>query len=236
MMNKSFRKAISLSFSKYLKTNSRSNQKLVILHGKIANDLQVLLGNLYKVKSLGINDNKETKIIGKYIDKKVDITIVNSNEKPIAGIAVKFVMSNFFQNANNYFENMLGETANIRSNKVPYFQILILPSKIPYFNNKGDITKWEELSENILKKYFILSNDNTDIFMHIPNKTLIYIIDTDWIPNNITNKDNYKEICKSLINEIKCKNIEMSYQFGDNIIYNDYESFIKKIFHYIKSI
>ena len=63
-------------------------------------------------------------------DKKVDITITKQN-KPIAGFAIKFVMQNYSQNSNNYFENMLGETANIRSNRIPYFQIFIILDNLP---------------------------------------------------------------------------------------------------------
>lgn len=65
-------------------------------------------------------NGKEMKLDGRYIDKVVDITILK-NSKPIAGIGVKFVMQNYSQNSNNYFENMLGETANIRCANIPYF-------------------------------------------------------------------------------------------------------------------
>ena len=63
--------------------------------------------------------------IGRYINKNVDIVIYKRTV--IAGIGVKFVMQNYSQNSNNYFENMLGETANIRSKNIPYFQIFVIP-------------------------------------------------------------------------------------------------------------
>src|SRR5690554_590456 len=110
----SFLEATKKSFITSLETGPRSNEKLKVLHGFIAEDLQNRLGKEYIVKSLGFKDGKEEKITGRYMDKNVDITVIK-NKKKIAGVAVKFVMSNYSQNSNNYFENMLGETANIRS-------------------------------------------------------------------------------------------------------------------------
>ena len=87
--------------------------------------------------------------MGRYVDKKVDITISKKDatmhkDIPVAGIAVKFVMQNYSQNSNNYFENMLGETANIRANKCPYFQIFIILDRLPYYKKETKrITKWE---------------------------------------------------------------------------------------------
>ena len=125
MNNSQFLAILKKSFITYLQTGARSNKKLGILHGAISEDLQKRLNNrAYSVHSLGYGIGKEHKINGRYLDKTVDIT-VTENGKPIAGIAVKYVMSNYSQNSNNYFENMLGETANIRCTKIPYFQILI---------------------------------------------------------------------------------------------------------------
>lgn len=90
--------------------------------------------------SLGYGAGQEHKISGRYVDKAVDITIAENNI-PVCGIAVKYIMSNYSQNSNNYFENMLGETANIRSAKIPHFQIFATPDKIPYFDKDGNIKK-----------------------------------------------------------------------------------------------
>jgi hypothetical protein len=125
MSNSDFLGCILQSFKKFLETHSNSDEKLKILHGGIANDLATRLGKDYQIKSLGYGNGKESKIEGRYLYKNVDITILK-DDTPIAGVAVKFVMQNYSQNSVNYFENMLGETANIRSNGIPYFQILFL--------------------------------------------------------------------------------------------------------------
>lgn len=130
MTNQEFLEVIKESFNKYLETHSRSNEKLKILHGKIAKDLQKRLGQSYIIHSLGLRDGKEINMPGKYMPKKVDIAI-EKNKEIVGAIALKFIMSNYSQNSNNYFENMLGETSNIRANGKPYFQILILPTVVP---------------------------------------------------------------------------------------------------------
>lgn len=190
MNNQQFLDVLKHTYIAFLNTNSRSNAKLKILHGAIADDLSQRLNNTYQIKSLGYGSCAEHKIQGRYINKTVDITILKDN-KPIAGIGVKFVMQNYAQNANNYFENMLGETANIRSNQIPYFQIFIIPNQLPYYKNNGDFSKWEKFNNAHFNKYALLSFDNTEHWAHTPNKTLLYTIDLPpmTLPSNKTKHD-----------------------------------------------
>jgi hypothetical protein len=53
----------------------------------------------------------------------------------LGSIGVKLINNNFAQNANNYFENMLGETVNLRINNQPYSQLIIVSEFLPYLNN-----------------------------------------------------------------------------------------------------
>ena len=158
-----FLESIEKSLEKYLEkgSTSTSTAKLKPLHGRIAKDIQTLFGKNYTVRSQGFGDDKEESVQGKYYPKKVDITVCENGE-PVAGYAVKFVMSSYSKNSNNYFENMLGETANIRAKGIPYFHIFIL------FD--------EELTEKKLKKYIALSKDNPSDFFHTPDKILIAVI------------------------------------------------------------
>ena len=236
MDNTQFLEILKQSFITYLSTSARSNKKLEILHGAISKDLhERLQDHKYSIYSLGHETGKERKIIGRYIDKAVDITITEDN-KPIAGIAVKYVMSNYSQNSNNYFENMLGETANIRSAKIPYFQIFVIPDKIPYFDKYGAISKWENINEHNLKKYIKMSNDNTNDFLHTPNKTLIFIVHIK--DNNpitaVSCKQEYTEYY--LHNDFAMTVSALNFDFGNTIIYNDYDKFIQKVVYAIKSV
>ena len=233
--NQTFLAVLKNSFKEYLKTNPRSNEKLKILHPFIASDICSRLGSsIYKCFSLGLG--KEESITGRYMGKKVDITIKNG-ETFVAGIAVKFVMSNYSQNTNNYFENMLGETANIRCNGIPYFQIFCIFDVLPYFDINGNIRRWEHVSEQSISKYVKLSQDNSDVYFHTPNKTLMYILhlnpDGETI-GSITTNLKYQQYY--LKNEFSLKPSTMSFNFERSIIYNDYELFADKVMHIIKSI
>ncbi|MDR1697775.1 MAG: hypothetical protein LBR37_02515 [Erysipelotrichaceae bacterium] len=233
MDNKTFLDVLGNSFKMYLASGPRSNEKLKILHGAISVDLQNRIGYEFLICSLGFKQGHEQSVPGRYMDKTLDIT-VSRNERVIAGLAIKFVMSNYSQNSNNYFENMLGETANLRSNNIPYFQIFIIPDKIPYYDSKKNITKWEEISEHNLKKYKKLSNDNVDIFMHTPNKTFVGVIHLPECGLEITNFTQYKAFYYGKKNEIAWSN--RTYDFGSSVIFNDYEQFIEKVAFFIKSI
>lgn len=237
MNNKQFIQIVKQSFLKFLKTHARSNKKLIVLHGAIAKDIEDKLGNKYKIKSLGVGDGKEGKLNGRYMEKKVDI-LISKDGYDLAGIGIKFVMNNYSQNSNNYFENMLGETANIRTNNKDYFQILILPDEMPYYNKKGTITKWEKLTTHNIDKYIALSKDDTGRFFHTPVRTLLLIIKFPSCKHTvITTKTKYKKYYLSQIPDSPIQtSTNINSVFSNTIILNNYEVFIEKITHYIKSI
>lgn len=236
MNNENFLEAIGESFLMFLNTSARSNKKLEILHGAIAQDLFNRLSEEYSVHSLGMGEGKESKMDGRYMQKTVDITILK-NDVDIAGIAVKFVMNNYSQNSNNYFENMLGETANIRANNKKYFQIVILPEKMPYYDKDGHIKKWEKITTNNIDKYVKLSKDNEDLFFHTPVKTLIFVVSMASLDETkIKNKDEYKKYYLKRGNSTMSLSNSVSGLFGERVILNNYTDFIEKVVFSIKSI
>lgn len=161
--------------------------------------------------------------MGHYYEKRVDISIFRG-EVPCAGVAVKFIMSNYGQNANNYFEGMLGETANLRAQGVPYFQIIIIPEQMPYFDRDGNITKIELFSTHNLEKYIALSRERQSL--HTPNKTLLALIK---LPDfsQARNKDNYKMLCES--GAIAYSTQFSAENFGENVILNNYAEFLNQV-------
>lgn len=231
LTNDDFLKVLEDAFSEYINTSARSNKKLYILHGAISKDLASRLGPEYRVASLGVYNDKEETIKGRYMDKKVDITISKMG-KVLGGIAVKYVMSNYGQNSNNYFENMLGETANIRCNKKAYFQIIILHKYMPYFDNNGRITKMEEIKQHHVEKYLKLSEDNPEVMMHTPTKTLFMLVDHE-IHGTFEYKGDYNEFF-SIRENVKIRLSDDPYSFDESVVYNDYESFINKVAHYFE--
>lgn len=221
-----FLETLGASFRAYLQTHARSNEKLKILHAKIAKDLQNKFGKDYEIHALGIN--KEKILQGRYYDKAVDIAIFHQGVA-VGGVAVKFVMSNYAQNANNYFENMLGESANLRCAKLPYFQILILSEAMPYFKNDGQISKIEWLKNHYLDKYLKLSCDDKNLYFHTPNKMLLVVIKLPEIFKNAKNKAEFKRFCESA--KLAFSREFDGLNFSDGVIYNDYEKFLDKVYY-----
>ncbi|MEM3786413.1 MAG: hypothetical protein QXZ59_03435 [Nitrososphaeria archaeon] len=248
MGEEAFLNAIKDAFFAYSNSGPRSNAKLKVLHGFIANDIKLLLENCnpklnFEVISLNSNDDgTEEQVEGRYYPKKIDIVIKINNEI-IAGIGLKFIMSNYYQNANNYFENMLGETANIRSINLKYFQIHIIPYELPYFDNKNKIKRWEKLDCNRLKKYLRLSEDDSEKYFHTPDKTLLYIIEYPEELKEVTSKEEYVKKADQM-NREGIFNIKLLTsldngcleKFGKTVIVNDYEGFIRKLVYSILSV
>ncbi|MBA2123965.1 hypothetical protein B9J78_03390 [bacterium Unc6] len=178
-MKNSFLRAISKTFRAYNTFGARSNKKLIPVHKWFAEVIENKLGKGYSVKSLG--KDGEFKIDGKYYPKTLDISIFK-NQRIITTISFKFVTSNYKQNSNNYFENLLGETANIRRVNVGFAHFLVLRARTPYYDkNKGSLRgkekKIEILNENDLVKYVKLFNDLD--FPHKPEVLGMAIIDFD---------------------------------------------------------
>ena len=175
-----FFKALGESFKAYsCPGGARSNKKIIPLHGFFANELRNKLGRKYSVKSLGINEGKEHKARGKYYDKSLDVAVI-LKEKLIATVSIKFVTSNYKQNSNNYFEGLLGETANLRREGVGFAHFLVLRGITPYYskasgNIKGKEQKKEVLSEKDLQKYVRLFHDID--FPHKPDILGIGLVD-----------------------------------------------------------
>lgn len=235
--DKEFLNTLQDSFKTYLNTHPNSTEKLKILHRKISKDFLEVLGNEYTINSLGLERRfgKEAKVIGKYYDKKVDITISKNNEY-IAGIGVKFVMSNYSQNSNNYFENMMGETVNLRMTQFKYYQIFVIFDRLPYFKDGGIVQKIEQITEHNIGKYIKLGGENVDCYFHVPNKTLLYIIHINPLPNDKMIGNSKKEYKTFYDKPFTVGLSQMTITQSKNIIYNKYEEFVNKCCHEIMSI
>lgn len=235
MNNQEFLNIIGQSFKAFLGSGSRSNAKLKVLHGAIAADLRERLGEGYAVHSLDEKGGKEMTIRGRYIDKHVDITITKDGNVE-AGVGVKFIMQNYSQNSNNYFENMMGETANIRCAEVPYFQIIILPDCLPYYEDGGKIKKWETFTAHNAEKYITLSRDNSLCLLHTPNKTLLYVVHLPETDDSVTCRKEYA-VYYDALPTINVTPSENDYgEFFRSVVYNDYETFINKVAFAIRAL
>ena len=137
---------------------------------------------------------------------------------------------------------MLGETANLRTANIPYFQILIIPEKVPYFDKGGIIKNWEDITVgDKLKKYEILDKDNINLFYHSPLLTLVMLVSLKLkrIPLDKLNFKSKKDLKKKILQEknnfeITISNKVKPERFGRNVILNDYESFLYRVINYLK--
>lgn len=155
--------AISQSFKNYMLYGARSTEKLKPIHQFLGKPLHNIFGEEYQTHYLGEN-SKELTIEGKYYPKDVDITVTH-DKKPIFCLGLKFVTSNYKQNANNYFESMMGETANIQRQNIPYAQVIVLRYETPYYKKVLDKqkdktpSKIEVINQKDLSKYVNLVFD-----------------------------------------------------------------------------
>ncbi|MBO5827084.1 MAG: hypothetical protein J6R59_01200 [Paludibacteraceae bacterium] len=227
MNNDNLLRYVTESFYKFIDVgNSRCTAKLDPLHGGIAKDLSSLIGNNYTVHSKGWGDGKEIKVQGRYYPKNVDVTIKNSEGDVVAGIAVKFVMQTYSKNSINYFENMMGETGNLRKNNIPYFQVFIILDEIPCYKNDGTIKHWEVFSEHNNEKYVALSYDDPETDKDVPNKTLMFIVHVK--TDDVKTRDDYLSYHNFNKSELELTNYTYS-EYGDAVILNDYEKFLNSI-------
>ena len=247
-LKEKFRESLEEGYKKYLFVHPRSSEKIIPMHKCISKIiLQKLGGNRsgYSVKSMGVGDNKEFNFEGKYYSKDIDITILY-REKPISGLGCKFVTSNYKQNSNNYFENMLGETANIRRADFLYGQILIFKHKMPYYSSdKKTFTKIEHINEKNLQKYLKLHNDNVPALYHKPDMIFLGFVETGDEDEFEKIVDSYEsgtiiKINKSEFHKKQIKNVERKFVEPRNLLNSDFSvptlEFLKKISDFDKFI
>ena len=107
--------------------------------------------------------------------KKCDI-VVNKYSTPYIVFPIKFIMGNYNQNKNNYFENLTGELCHLKwATSINICPINIIFNKVPYRNNKKIIKKFEVIKyENTLGVYKELMNNG------LCENVVNYIIQVEW--------------------------------------------------------
>ncbi len=198
---KDFFNAIKESYFKYLLCGDRSEEKLKPLHAWVGNTIKMFIPDLYEVYFL---NGKEVQTEGEYYTKVVDVAIVKKEFKPIKrrigfksvfyipkiemAISIKFITSNFKQNANNYFENLLGECANLRARGIKFGHLVVFRDKIPYFGRNKKIKHWETLEDHDISKYIKLLFQEKEKFFHAPNFICVEVININPIVEEFYNR------------------------------------------------
>jgi len=158
--------AVQEAYRRYISNGARSTSKIKALHGWVISELQQVLGDEYDIRGLSDSGGKEAKIEGKYYTNKVDVSI-SRNDIQQGVVSVKFVMTNYRQNKNNYFEQQLGKTANLRRNDIVFGHIMLLTNPTPYLKKGGEVKKYEYISDKDIQLYESLSSDHGQ--PHVPD-------------------------------------------------------------------
>jgi hypothetical protein len=188
-MNKSddlLLKSVSQAYDAYIEHGPRSTAKLETFHGYFHDQVEARLAVLGLNASTKVRSqrNTEMKVTGALYPKMVDIA-VEKGGKCIGGISLKFVVTNYKQNANNYFEHLMGETANIRTAGIPYASYSVIPIRPKYLakaggNARGSVTRTEQLTRENVLKYINLSRLSDSSFR--PHPLGLCIVDLDSTP------------------------------------------------------
>lgn len=166
---------INKVFDIYLKSGARSSKKTDALHNFIANQIR----NCLPSTDYSVQLECEIPSLNASGTKRCDIVLFR-RDKPFCVFPVKFIMTNYFQNKNNNWENLTGEISQLKwAGAVDHIiPINIIFNKTPYLNKNGIIQKFEHVSyDKSFKIMEILREKN------LASDVLSYILDV-----NHTNK------------------------------------------------
>lgn len=180
-------KSLGLAYSAYFEHGPRSTAKLLPLHGFFHDQIEAHLIPILGDDTVTVRSMKaatgEMKVPGTLYHKNVDIAVEMSG-LCIGAVSLKFVVTNYKQNANNYFEHLMGETANIRSAGIPYASFSVIPIRPKYLtkagvNARGEAARTEQLTRENLLKYINLFNLKDSPFRPDPLGLMIIDLDSD---------------------------------------------------------
>ena len=111
---------------------TRSNKILFPIHSQIKQILSE--HSKYNIISLPDKEYHFDSAIG---SKNVDIALVDEDGALKGAVMFKAIRSEYNKNANNYYENMKGESSLFIDNNIPVYQIIFIPTQVHHKNNKG---------------------------------------------------------------------------------------------------
>lgn len=168
--------ALQKSYSITKELGSRSPKRLLPLHGWLKFELERLLtDSRWEITAKTSKNRSELKVGGRYYGKNVDVGI-RFGEEIIGVVSMKYIISSYGKNAINYFEQQLGETANLRKQNIVYGNVFIVTNPIPVLESGGVLKKWENLREQDLRRYVHLRSDSEP---HAPNELAVIVTEID---------------------------------------------------------
>ena len=154
----------------------RSPEKTKVLHGWVQEELRRELGDAYALTGQSPVSASEASVEGMYYGKNVDV-LVSRDGQELGVVSVKFVITNYWQNSINYFEQQVGETANLRRRNIVYGNLFCMTNPIPYLKRSGEVARLERLRDHDVQRYAKLRADHEHI--HAPQEIAIGLVDLD---------------------------------------------------------
>lgn len=151
---------------------TRSNKILFPLHSAIADIVSQHTD--YDVMSLPEKEFHFDSAIG---SKNVDIAVVDKQGKLKAAIMFKAIRSEYNKNANNYYENMKGESSLFLDNDIPVYQIIFIPTKVRHKKSNGERVL-ETPTEKSYSNYCNFSNFHNSYWNKL--KLGVFYFDVDY--------------------------------------------------------
>lgn len=155
---------IKESYKNMAHYGTTSTERVKPFHSFLAKVLKYKLGQEYDVVANGYSFGKEVGIEGNFDRKNVDVCVMKK-DKVLGAIAFKLLSNNFKQNYKNFSEGMLGETAQMKGNGIPYAFCYLIPEKALYRENVnkktgvGNFLRFDVLTQNDAKIYYDIAND-----------------------------------------------------------------------------
>jgi hypothetical protein len=168
-----FIKNIKKAFDIYLESGARSSKKTDSIHNFIATQIRNCLpSNDYSVQL-----EYEIPSLNASGKKRCDIVLFRKGS-PFCVFPVKFIMTNYFQNKNNNWENLTGEISQLKwASAVDHIiPINIIFNKTPYLKKDGTIQKFEDITYNKSFKIIEILREK-----NLASDVLSYILDVTHI-------------------------------------------------------
>ena len=173
---KQFLEIIERSFEAYATTgaNSRSSKKVTILHAGLTGLIREAIKKVFPDTTFQVKNELDVQAVNDSGRKRCDIVVLRGS-KVVAIFPVKFIMTNYSQNKNNYFESLTGEITHLKwaNPDVHICPINIVPSIVPYKKANGVITKFEQIGDKFDIYEELVKHD-------LCSKVLNYKIDVEY--------------------------------------------------------
>ena len=238
-LNETFLLNVTNGYRRMIENNLKSTgkDKEEIQHDFIRLVLNPYLSDRYliysKTEGGGIYDEYELPIYAGD-GKKIDIVVYDTvYDNVVLCINCKFPLASYMKNMPNYEDILCGESYRLHKANpdTPIFNFIIMMSNIPVFNKDNDITRFDNINDEVIKSFDTLARGIVKEDKFLKGFALM-VIDDNVVNENLTSiktLDRFKWIHQNPFS------LEFSVNGTyDNMIYNDFDRFINTILDCVK--